>query len=223
MKSGSLTGIIAMLVLGAMSSCSFYHAKNQDEDLGFNQSELSYNLVNSRIFSRQCIACHNAASPKGGVVLETYNDVKGMLVRIEQVALINQTMPESGPLSPGSRDLLRAWIAAGAPREGTDPIPPPNLEPRFRSIRTNIFEAKCIVCHTAGGTAEKVPLIDYAALLNSPRELVLPGNPEESSLVLSVEASDDNQMPPTDSGLGRLSETEISIIKSWIQDGAKDN
>ncbi len=98
-----------------------------------------------------------------------------------------------------------------------------NLEPTFTSIRKNVFEAKCTACHVGGGAAEKVPLTDYAALLASPRELVLPGNPAESAIILSIEATGDSQMPPLSSGSGHLSDFEISTIRSWIQDGAKDN
>lgn len=211
-----------MVLAGTLSSCGFYRAKNQDGDFSFQQSELSYSLVNSKIFSSKCIACHNSVSAKDDVVLDSYASVKQNLGRIEQVALISQTMPPTGPLNGSSQELLRAWIAAGAPKEGSGTLPQ-TLEPTFTSIRKNVFEAKCTACHAIGGTAEKVPLTDYAALLASPRELILPGNPTESALVLSIEATGDTQMPPLTSGLGHLGEIEISTIKSWIQDGAKDN
>lgn len=222
MKLGSPSGIFVMVLVGTLSSCGFYRPKNQDGGFSFNQSELSFDLVKSRVLAPRCVACHNSASAKGGVILDNYDDVKANLGRIETAALVNQTMPPTGPLSDSSKELLRAWIDAGAPREGSGATQP-TLEATFTSIRKNVFEAKCVVCHTAGGTAEKVPLVDYTTLLNSPRELVLPGNPTESALVLSIEATDDNQMPPKDSGLGRLSDLEISTIKSWIQDGAKEN
>lgn len=222
MKLLSPSEIFVMALLGTMSSCGFYREKNQDGDFSYSQGELSYSLVNSRIISRQCVACHNSVSAKAGVVLDSYDSVKQNLNRIEQAALITQNMPPTGPLETSSQKLLRAWIAAGAPKEGTG-TPEPTLEPTFTSIKRNVFEGKCVSCHTTGGEAEKVPLLNYAELLNSPRELVLPGNATESALILAVEATDDRQMPPKTSGLGHLSDREITIIKRWIQDGAQEN
>lgn len=214
---------IGSVVVGAASSCGFYHAKAQSDSQGFSQTDVSYAGVNSRIFSRQCIACHNSSSAKAGVVLDNYDTVKANLGRVEDVALIKQSMPPSHPLDSGSQQLLRAWITAGAPQEGPDNPTLPPLEPKFSSIRTVVFETRCISCHTAGGTAEKVPLVDYTALLGSPRELVLPGNAEESGLILALDRTDDNQMPPKNSGIRHLSEQDISAIKTWIQNGAKDD
>lgn len=223
MRNELFRAFIGLCVAGAASSCGFYHAKAQSDSQGFSQTEVSYAGVNSRVFSRQCIACHNSSSAKAGIVLDSYDSVKANLGRIEDVALIKQSMPPSHPLDSGSQQLLRAWINAGAPQEG--PVNPnlPPLESKFSSIRAVVFETRCISCHTVGGTAEKVPLVDYTALLSSPRELVLPGNAEESGLILALDRTDDNQMPPKTSGIRHLSEQDISTIKAWIQNGAKDD
>lgn len=133
-------------------------------------------------------------------------------------------MPRSRPLAPEDRQLLSAWISAGAPKEGSSPNPPPPpLQPTFTSIRTLVFEAKCVSCHTTGESAEKVSLTDYSLLMNSPRDLVLPGNADESGLIIDLERTDEHQMPPPDSGLGRLSTLDIATIREWIVNGAKND
>jgi uncharacterized membrane protein len=207
-----------------LSGCNFYHEKHPKPALDLSQTNLSYATVNSEIFSPQCISCHNSASAKGGVVLESYETVKANLDQIYGSAVINQTMPRTRPLAPEDRALLSAWILAGAPREGTSPNPPPTpLEPTYTSIRKLVFEAKCVSCHTAGESAAKVPLSDYNLLMNSPRDLVLPGNADESGLIIALERTDDHQMPPPDSGLGRISSSAIATIREWILNGAKND
>lgn len=223
-KSGSLIlGILAAFGL-SLSACNFYHEKNSKSAVDLSQVDLSYASVNARIFSPQCISCHNLASAKGGIVLDRYEAVKGNLRKVEEAALINQTMPRGRPLDSEDRALLRAWISAGAPRDGTKPLPPfPALKATFTSINKLVFEAKCVSCHRAGEEAEKVILNDYSLLMNSPRDLVLPAKSDESALVIALERTDDHAMPPPDSGLGRLSPSDIATIREWIQSGAKND
>lgn len=63
----------------------------------------------------------------------------------------------------------------------------------------------------------------YKALQEHPRaHALVPGYPDQSELFLRVSSVDTSvQMPPPNSHLPTLSETEIAIIKKWIQQGAK--
>ncbi|MGZ3687637.1 MAG: c-type cytochrome domain-containing protein [Bdellovibrionota bacterium] len=94
------------------------------------------------------------------------------------------------------------------------------LTPEFTSIRSHIFEPRCFQCHHDGGAASRVPLQTRVDLLNSPRDLVLPGNPEESGLIIAVTRSGAKRMPPPSSGEQALSDEEIGVLKQWIQNGA---
>lgn len=104
-------------------------------------------------------------------------------------------------------------------------VDPPiqKIEPKFSSIRTLIFETKCIKCHGTNGEVAKIPLIDYNLLLNSPREIVLPNNANESGLILVTESTGADLMPPLSSGFQRLTAEEIDAIKNWINSGALNN
>ncbi len=101
---------------------------------------------------------------------------------------------------------------------------PPDLllEPKFSSIKEKIFEHKCVSCHGTGITAEKVPLMKWDELLNSPRELVIPKNTEESGLLIAIERTDDKRMPPPSSDFPLKTE-EITAIRDWILQGALEN
>ncbi|HEY8272238.1 MAG TPA: c-type cytochrome domain-containing protein [Pseudobdellovibrionaceae bacterium] len=95
------------------------------------------------------------------------------------------------------------------------------LVPSYESINKRIFIAACKDCHNSGGSGKRV-LLDKVSLLNSPLELVIPGNPDESGLVLSLERNDDKRMPPSKEGYAPLKEEEKAVIRKWIENGAMD-
>jgi mono/diheme cytochrome c family protein len=110
----------------------------------------------------------------------------------------------------------------GCPKEssgGGPTDPPEELKPTYDSIDKNIFQAKCVSCHRAGEDGERVSLAKQD-LLNSPLELVIPGNPDESGLVIAVERTDEKRMPLAKEGYGPLSDKEKEAIRKWIEDGA---
>lgn len=106
---------------------------------------------------------------------------------------------------------------------GNKPTPTPTpviVTATFASIKENIFLPKCSSCHTEGGSASGVPLNSKEDLIESPRELVIPFDTEESGLLIAIKRpnTDFRRMPPP--GLEGLSSVEISAIEEWIKDGA---
>jgi mono/diheme cytochrome c family protein len=90
----------------------------------------------------------------------------------------------------------------------------------FSSDLSPIFEAKCVFCHGDLGGWDSS---SYEAVMttgnNAP--VVLPGNPENSLLVQKLEGTqaEGEIMPPA----GKLPDTDIQKIISWISAGAPDN
>lgn len=213
-----------------VSSCSYRKEKISNFDVSFNEAMLdkvSYQLINQKILLPKCISCHGNS---GNINLETYSSVYGYTDKIKQVTLVTHEMPKSPYPSLSNEELvlLATWLHAGAPEKplggGTD-LPPPKvepLEPKFLSIKKNIFQNKCLVCHATGKEAERVSLDTPEDMINSPLDIVLPGNPDESGLVLSVLPDARKIMPPKKSGIANLKASEIEIIKQWIENGAKD-
>ncbi|HTL10947.1 MAG TPA: c-type cytochrome domain-containing protein, partial [Bdellovibrionota bacterium] len=94
------------------------------------------------------------------------------------------------------------------------------LIPTFGVIKKAIFEPMCLKCHQPDGDGSDVVLDDYRALLDSPRDLVLPGNPEESGLMIAVTRTDKKRMPPPSSGAAALTDEQVTLIRGWISGGA---
>jgi len=209
--------IWAVPVLLFVVSCNYRIEKPQPEDPDLKNGVLiSYATVRQKVLGPRCVSCHGNS---GGCNLETYENVKARAGDIVRRALVERSMPPGRPLTNMESRILTKWINDGMPNDGT--MPPDELKPNFESIKKHLFEMKCISCHSAGGEAARVPLNDYRAVMESPREIVIPGNPEESSLMIVVTRTDEKRMPPPDVS-DALSEKQIKVLNDWIMAGAPE-
>ncbi len=192
----------------------------QNFDLPKEQKvRLSFNFIYQNVFVSNCVSCHGNA---GSVNLETYSNVLAHLSKIKIAVFDDHTMPRKGTLTSQELAILWTWIEMGAPEKpqrGTpDPTPEP-VQPSFESINKNIFQVTCVKCHSADNSGKRV-LLTKEELLNSPRELVLPGNVDESGLVIALERKDEKRMPPAKEGYSQLKDDQIKAIREWIAQGA---
>lgn len=84
-----------------------------------------------------------------------------------------------------------------------------------------LLDARCASCHAPGADEPKAlkkwaAARDLVATAADP-ELVVPGDPDESELFLSVDFDD---MPPPESDVEPLSDDEKALIAAWIRAGA---
>ena len=122
--------------------------------------------------------------------------------------------------------------AEDTPEFKPKPVPTKTIIPlqaTYDSIKANIFEPKCMGCHNPEGVAKRAPLSPEKALLDL-GDFVSQGNPEESSLVLSISPVDGYRCAYADpNGLNKpelcmpkdpvpsLSAEEIKAISDWIK------
>lgn len=125
--------------------------------------------------------------------------------------------PTPGSPNPGSPNPGDS--ASGDPND----LPPEQqvipLAPSFEEINRVVFQKTCIKCHNPTGTGKRVPL-DREGLLNSPLELVIPGNADESGLIISLERADKKRMPPIKDRYYAIRPEVIAVIRQWIDQGA---
>lgn len=84
-----------------------------------------------------------------------------------------------------------------------------------------LLDARCASCHAPGADEPKAlkkwaAARDLVATAADP-ELVVPGDPDESELFLSVDFDD---MPPPESDIEPLTDDEKALIAAWIRAGA---
>ncbi len=226
-------GIFLCLGLGvSLAACSYRVDKNDDLKGEIRPSaelisRVSFNDIYTRVLQPKCISCHGIS---GGVNLENYASARTFLSRIYRSTVVERRMPLA-PIPALNREeleIVAAWVEAGGPEfplngAPTEPLPPPPvLEPTFASIKEVIVDRKCLQCHSAGGKAERIPLTKLSDFLDSPLEIVLPGNADESGLVLVLLEDARKRMPPPETGMAPVSAQEIEVIKEWISNGATD-
>lgn len=133
---------------------------------------------------------------------------------------------------------LAAGLGSGACIPVTPDLSPPDPSgPVSYSFDIQpIFDKRCVVCHRPGGIGETVARVDmlltsgtsYRDLVNQPSSkwpgwvLVVPGDAEGSLLYRKV-----TEAPPVGPRMPLLmpplSDTEIELIREWIEAGAPQN
>ena len=194
------------------------------------KQSISYKEVYEKVFAPKCIGCHGQAA---GVNLETYESAYSKLSAIKRSTVDRRSMPKApvNPLTQKEVLLVAAWIEAGGPNDPLNggnpgPTPDPNPEPgpvltaTYESIKREVIDRKCIACHTPGGTASRVAFTSKDELLDSPYDIVLPGNAEESGFMIVLRPDARKPMPPKSSGFSPVTDEEKAIIQEWIMKGA---
>jgi WD40 repeat protein len=112
--------------------------------------------------------------------------------------------------------------------EKKDPFPPIPLidlklkEPvEYNKDVVPIFEAKCFVCHSGSVTEGKYDMSTHEKVLKGGKRgaAVVPGKPAESNLFLFCARQKKPIMPPKSEE--PLTSKEASVLKLWIDEGAK--
>jgi formylglycine-generating enzyme required for sulfatase activity len=184
-----------------------------------------------------CLRCHNEYEAEGGLRLDSLAaatseelgaaaivagnpDESPFYQRLLLPADDPQAMPPGGPmLAPSQLQVVRGWIAAGAPWPDEMKL---ETQPRIDFVEhvQPILEIYCLSCH--GGEHAEGDL-DLTTSRSAARyaDLLVPFAPEESLLfTTSSAAPDDAQlMPPADQG-GPLAKDSIEILRLWIAQGA---
>lgn len=222
-------GLIFILGLSLLG-CNYTKLKgsteesNQQFSLPANQiSELSYGVLAQKVFTPKCISCHGTS---GNISLESYGEVVRNLALLKKTIFIEKTMPKKGSLTQEELSYLWNWIQMGGPEQAqsgnTEPLPETDpLVPTFDSINKHVFQVTCKECHNPTGPGKRIAL-DKQSLLDSPLELIIPGNPDESGLIVAIERTDDKRMPSAKEGYAALSAETKLTIRKWIENGAKD-
>lgn len=221
--------LLLLLSLAIGTACNYKIQKGSVVDTISVSEQLkqtvSYNQVKGVVFQTKCISCHGNS---GGVNLESYQSAVRYLDAIKKTVFMSRSMPKApfAGLDRRQSEVLLAWIEAGGPERpigGGDTIPEPlpvPVEPTYPSIKAHILDMKCISCHRPGGQAASVPLVTKEDLTESPLELVVPGDPESSGVMIVLEPGARKFMPPAESGISPLTEDEKNAIRVWIQNGA---
>jgi hypothetical protein len=119
--------------------------------------------------------------------------------------------------------LARFLIVSGASLASAFAAAPTPID-FGREVRP-ILSDKCYNCHgpDEGSRKAKLRLDTRAGALHveNATASIIPGRSAESELVFRISSDDPEEiMPPPDAKIGRLTPTEVAILKRWIDEGA---
>lgn len=158
----------------------------------------------------------------------------------ERSRLIKRIVDESMPppkeeelprVGPQELQVLKVWIAGGAPRfpdvTPEDFVPPPEPNSPLAARVKEIFIKSCRGCHNPDEAGGGIKILNHDMLVNKRDEVVIPGNPEESELYRLICYDQEPVMPPRETDKqgkvikdNRLSAEDIEVIRQWIAEGA---
>lgn len=91
----------------------------KDTTTSCSTTNMKYSGEIKSIIDANCVGCHGASSPSGGVSLVTYDNVKNVgatkLAGVVNHSSGFKAMPPTSKMSQCNIDKIQAWIAAGFP------------------------------------------------------------------------------------------------------------
>lgn len=101
------------------------------------------------------------------------------------------------------------------------PAPARAAEPVEYSAVQRVFTKHCISCHNARDEDGELVLESHAALMKGGEsgQVIIPGKADESLLLKLIRHEKKPYMPPPKKG-AKLSETEVALVKAWVDAGA---
>jgi hypothetical protein len=114
-KSLERTMLIAMMLFVSCTNDNYdeYYGGTCDVD------NVTYSATVAPIIKNQCFACHNSTFANGGVLLETWDDVKKQVDNGKLLGVIKHLpgyspMPQGGKLDDCTILKIETWINNGA-------------------------------------------------------------------------------------------------------------
>jgi len=98
----------------------------------------------------------------------------------------------------------------------------------FKTDIRPLLDDYCLSCHVPGGKGYEKSGLDmrsYKSLMQGTRfgPIITPGNSQNSTLIVLVEGRADPSINMPYGIKGGLSKDKITLLRRWIDQGAKDN
>jgi mono/diheme cytochrome c family protein len=180
------------------------------------------------ILQANCYGCHSGNTTNGGIDLTDYATVAFLAQNGTLSGVINHTggykpMPPSSKLDSCDIAKIDKWISdttfTDPPDEG-HPCDPDTVYFQNEVLPLILSTCSTTGCHDKLTEDQDILLVDYASIIAYGE--IEPGDPEESKLfkVITDDDPDDRMPPPPKTPLNA---DQISKIRTWISQGAKDN
>ena len=229
---------VASMVIATLTSCNYNDLKNAPTPAGKTGEPnpdliVDYATVKAKVLDAACVRCHSGANPRGGVRLETYQQVfeirDSLRVQVDTGAMPprapgpspDQKATTTDPLAaPGggskknNRNETNSRRAVLPPPPGGEPPPVPQPTepplvtnvPTFAEVSAKVFVPHCVKCHSNDGAKGGVNLEDFASAKSY-----------ASEIAFTLDTDDMPRRAPA------LPPELKAIVYAWIDGGTPEN
>jgi serine/threonine protein kinase len=231
------TALVGVLLLTALGVAGWSAWKDYQEGQEVRRTALRKAPEARRILHQYCFTCHGqdpkhlrgnlnildhaALVGEHGLVVPGKVEESWLIVRIEDNSMPPPEEEDFPRIHGDELETLKQWVRGGAPAfdgPGPDDQPPPS-EPSPLAIEVKkIFADKCYKCHQLSFAEKGLKIMNYD-LLVSKRKVIVPGDPDQSSLFQRLLSKDKKKVMPPPLAK-KLTAAEIDTIRRWIEEGA---
>lgn len=226
------------LLQGACTKYSFDPGKEQNEiDMQEGNCATSNPVFETDILgilTEHCTACHSSPSPAAGY---DYTDKVSAVQSASDGSLLGSiehragysSMPPGYSLNDCSIEMIKAWILAESidttsTSDTTGIIIESNCDPDtvyFVNTVLPLVVSSCGLtnCHDEASHRDGIVLTDYQSIITKGK--IKPGDPGDSEFFETLTDGGEDRMPPQP--YARLDAEQIELLKTWIEQGAKNN
>lgn len=120
MKHRIVTALVLLVGTALIEGCYYdkeellYPGSNNPVDCSTVEAKFSANvqpLINAKCATS---GCHDATA-SGGLIFQNYSQISGAKDRVNARAVVEKSMPPTGPLQPAELNIIKCWIESGAP------------------------------------------------------------------------------------------------------------
>ncbi len=228
-----------------LTNCNYKNLKVDPNASGGSNTNLSADalITDELIMSyslQSCQKCHAGAKQP---TLDSAAAVKTNITKVlSEIAGGDMPPPESGTpaLTDCQKALVKSWAEASAKTVGEVaecksagigttpelPIIPIELMPlNFETLNTRILQPKCVLCHNPKGEdweAALIPFTSYTEITSGDNSKYWKTLGAESKVYEEISYNHETEndgMPPNDSGVKRVTKEEMDYVVRWIDAG----
>ncbi len=208
--------IIFPILLIATTACKIETGTDESSRykvFNYSMEQVNFNVLRDNVLKPQCMQCHSWVTNEVEVLKRV---VPGDPEKSDLYKMVySGQMPASAPrLTDQSLNIVKFYIQKVSGSQTQKPVP---LEPTYSSLKVNLFEKSCIRCHNPDVLVKhpKRPLF-------TTKEAIVERYDDILYSMTDAWITNDNEMPPADSNIPRVSDEVVNMLKKWKDSGFVD-
>ena len=207
--------IIFPLLLILFTACKIETGTDESSHFQVFQyanGQVDFTVLHDKVLAPECMQCHSWVNSEAEVLKRIIpgNAEQSTLYQLVKTG----QMPSGQPrLTDQALKLVEQYITYNK----STVKPPIPIAPTYNSLQANLFEKSCVGCHNPD-----VLIKHPSRPLLTTKEAIIARYDDVLYSITDAWTIDDNEMPPTESKIPRVSTELINALKAWKDNGFPD-